>query len=163
MHIGPATRPVKAAAQFCLLARLPRDCQINRKLKLIELPVSHSKQRRIPKINRQLLGTPRAYPVFLTPETLNPTPCPINRHTFLLEIAVSDRKQSPSQNLLATKAPLFPHFSKVLLATYSCPPIGTVFSSTPSASSASLASFASHPRHALNSPFRLNPRGQSCS
>jgi hypothetical protein len=83
----------------------------------------------------------------------------INRHTFLLEISVSYSKQSSSQNLIATRMAYFPHPRNPLLPTHQCPPRRTVFSSISFTYS---ASFASPPLHALNSPFRLNPRGQSC-
>ena len=161
MPSGPATRPVKTAAQLCLLAPLPRHCQINRKPELIERLVNDSKQRPIPKINRKLLGTPSARLMVFTADQSQSTNHPkINRHTFLLEIAVSHRKQSSSQNLLASKMPFFPHPPKPPLAMLQCPPKRAVFSSTSLASS---ASFASRPRHALNSPFRPNPRGLTCS
>jgi hypothetical protein len=40
---------------------------------------------------------------FHTPHTQNPTSFEINRHTLLLEIAVSYRKQRPEQKLIATR------------------------------------------------------------
>src|SRR5277367_219416 len=46
---------------------------------------------------------------FPTPYPLNPTPSQINRHTFLLEIAVSHTKQRPGQILLETKTAFSPH------------------------------------------------------
>jgi GTP-binding protein HflX len=62
---------------------------------------------------------------------------PINRHTYLLEIAVSHRKQKPSQNLTATRMAFCAHPQKSFPAARQA-----ALSSTSPVSSTSFTSFA---------------------
>ena len=53
-----------------------KTSKINRNIKLLESPVSHSKQKAAPQINRKLSAYPGASPSrFATPYTQHPTPC----------------------------------------------------------------------------------------
>ena len=96
--------------------------KINRDIELIELLVSHSKQRPGHQINRNISRPPRARKEVFSSHS--PLACPdagreqmrtitrhclFNRHSFLIGIAVSYRKQRPGQNLMATKTPFFTH------------------------------------------------------
>ena len=85
--------------------------KINRNTALIESPISHSKQRSAHQINRNISRARLARLAPPTPQTLNPTTCQINRHTLLLEFAVSYRKQSSLIILIATKTVVLPQRS----------------------------------------------------
>jgi hypothetical protein len=98
--------------------------KINRNIALIESPVSHSKQRIAPQINRKLSRDPSPRSNgFSSYSPLACPPCPdarrermrrvtrhwlFNRHTVLLEFAVSYRKQSNLKILIETKTGVFP-------------------------------------------------------
>jgi hypothetical protein len=82
---------------------IARFRKINRNNALIESPVSCSEQRIARQINRDISSARLARLASPTSQTLNPTTCPINRHTNLLEFAVSYRKQSNLKILIETK------------------------------------------------------------
>jgi hypothetical protein len=99
---GPHSNRYTNRASFANL------CKINRSTKIIESPVSYSRQRIAHQINRNISRARLARLASPTPQTLNPTPYPINRHTFLLEFRVSHRKESNLKILIATETCVFP-------------------------------------------------------
>jgi hypothetical protein len=83
--------------------------KINRKPHLLEMAISHRKQRTGTQINRQLSGTSRTHKEIISSHSpLGTRHCAFNRHTSLLEFPVSYRKQRADQNLLETKTGIFP-------------------------------------------------------